>query len=106
MTLNFGPTQVVSADGVTLLPSFMPVATQAAIKGLTPQQMEGLGFTLILNNTYHLNLRPGIEVLRAAGGAHRLQGWNHNLLTVRVVPAKSISLFTVRRTAGAFSLCP
>ncbi|KAI9433350.1 tRNA-guanine(15) transglycosylase-like protein [Lactarius indigo] len=67
--------------GVTLLPTFMPVATQAAIKGLTPQQMEGLGVTLILNNTYHLNLRPGIEVLREAGGAHRLQGWNHNLLT-------------------------
>lgn len=67
--------------GVTLLPTFMPVATQAAIKGLTPQQMEGLGVTLILNNTYHLNLRPGIDVLREAGGAHRLQGWNHNLLT-------------------------
>jgi len=59
----------------------MPVATQAAIKGLTPQQVEGLGITLILNNTYHLNLRPGIKVLRDAGGAHRLQGWNHNLLT-------------------------
>jgi len=61
----------------------MPVATQAAIKGLTPQQVEGLGITLILNNTYHLNLRPGIEVLQKAGGAHRLQGWNHNILTVR-----------------------
>jgi queuine tRNA-ribosyltransferase catalytic subunit len=70
-------------DGVTLLPTFMPVATQAAIKGLTPQQIEGLGITLILNNTYHLNLRPGIKVLQEAGGAHRLQGWNHNLLTVR-----------------------
>ncbi|KAH8982913.1 Queuine tRNA-ribosyltransferase [Lactarius hatsudake] len=81
MALNTSPTQAVSADGVTLLPTFMPVATQAAIKGLTPQQMEGLGVTLILNNTYHLNLRPGIEVLREAGGAHRLQGWNHNLLT-------------------------
>jgi queuine tRNA-ribosyltransferase catalytic subunit len=61
----------------------MPVATQAAIKGLTPQQVEGLGITLILNNTYHLNLRPGIKVLREAGGAHRLQGWTHNILTVR-----------------------
>jgi len=56
MTLNFAPTQVVSADGATLLPSFMPVATQVAIKGLTPQQMGGLGFTFILNNAYHLNL--------------------------------------------------
>ncbi|KAH9987946.1 tRNA-guanine transglycosylase [Russula compacta] len=69
------------AHGVTLLPTFMPVATQAAVKGLTPQQVEGLGITLILNNTYHLNLRPGIKVLQEAGGAHRLQGWNHNLLT-------------------------
>ncbi|KAH9984190.1 tRNA-guanine transglycosylase [Russula vinacea] len=69
------------SHGVTSLPTFMPVATQAAIKGVTPQQVEGLGITLILNNTYHLNLRPGIRVLREAGGAHRFQGWNHNLLT-------------------------
>ncbi len=71
-----------------MLPTFMPVATQAAIKGLTSQQMESLGVTLILNNTYHLNLRPGLEVLTTAGGAHKFQGWNRNLLTVRV-PASS-----------------
>jgi tRNA-guanine family transglycosylase len=70
-------------DGVTMLPTFMPVATQAAIKGLTPQQVELLGVTLILNNTYHLNLRPGLKVLNEAGGAHRFQGWHRNLLTVR-----------------------
>ena len=73
-------------DGVTMLPTFMPVATQAAIKGLTPQQVEALGVNLILNNTYHLNLRPGIEVLKEAGGAHKFQGWNHNLLTVVCFP--------------------
>ncbi|EPQ57230.1 Queuine tRNA-ribosyltransferase [Gloeophyllum trabeum ATCC 11539] len=67
--------------GVTALPAFMPVATQAAIKGLTPQQVESLGITLILNNTYHLNLRPGTKVLQEAGGAHKFQGWRHNLLT-------------------------
>ena len=65
-----------------MLPTFMPVATQAAIKGLTPHQVEALGITLILNNTYHLNLRPGIKVLKEVGGAHKFQGWNHNLLTV------------------------
>lgn len=65
-----------------MLPTFMPVATQAAIKGLTPQQMESLGVTLMLNNTYHLNLRPGLKVLNAAGGAHKFQGWKKNLLTV------------------------
>lgn len=69
-----------------MLPTFMPVATQAAIKGLTSQQMESLGVTLILNNTYHLNLRPGLEVLNAAGGAHVFQGWDRNLLTVSVPP--------------------
>jgi queuine tRNA-ribosyltransferase len=68
------------AHGVTMLPAFMPVATQAAIKGLTPQQVESLGITLMLNNTYHLNLRPGIKVLDEAGGAHKFQGWNRNLL--------------------------
>ena len=82
---KFGRPQNIGLDGVTSLPTFMPVATQAAIKGVTPQQAEGLGITLILNNTYHLNLRPGIKVLREAGGAHRLQGWNHNLLTVRYI---------------------
>ena len=71
------------AHGVTMLPTFMPVATQAAIKGLTPQQVEALGVTLILNNTYHLNLRPGIEILKEAGGAHKFQNWPRNLLTVR-----------------------
>jgi tRNA-guanine family transglycosylase len=73
---------MIILDGVTMLPTFMPVATQAAIKGLTPQQMEALGVTLILNNTYHLNLRPGIKTLNEAGGAHKFQGWKRNLLTV------------------------
>ncbi|KAI0289777.1 tRNA-guanine transglycosylase [Multifurca ochricompacta] len=95
------------AHGVTLLPTFMPVATQAAIKGLTPQQVEGLGITLILNNTYHLNLRPGIKVLREVGGAHQLQGWNHNLLTdsggFQLV---SLSKFTKITEEGALFASP
>ncbi|KZT57735.1 tRNA-guanine transglycosylase [Calocera cornea HHB12733] len=69
------------AHGTTYLPTFMPVATQGALKGLTSQQVEALGVTLILNNTYHLNLRPGTKVLDAAGGAHKFQGWRKNLLT-------------------------
>ncbi|KAK1218486.1 hypothetical protein PQX77_018812 [Marasmius sp. AFHP31] len=85
----------------------MPVATQAAIKGLTPEQVESLGITLILNNTYHLNLRPGIEVLNAAGGAHKFQGWNHNLLTdsggFQLV---SLSKFTTITEEGALFQSP
>lgn len=50
---------------------------------LTSQQTEELGITLLLNNTYHLNLRPGTKVLDAAPGAHTFQGWRKNILTVR-----------------------
>ncbi|KAI0478802.1 Queuine tRNA-ribosyltransferase [Xylariaceae sp. FL0804] len=72
LTLPHGPVQ---------LPMFMPVATQASLKGLTPEQLEETGCRLCLNNTYHLGLKPGQEVLNAIGGAHKLQGWKHNLLT-------------------------
>ncbi|KAI5459782.1 queuine tRNA-ribosyltransferase [Mariannaea sp. PMI_226] len=67
--------------GQVQLPMFMPVATQASLKGLTPEQLEETGCRLCLNNTYHLGLKPGQEVLDAVGGAHKLQGWNHNILT-------------------------
>ncbi|KAK6852605.1 queuine tRNA-ribosyltransferase [Apiospora arundinis] len=72
LTLPHGPVQ---------LPMFMPVATQASLKGLTPEQLEETGCRLCLNNTYHLGLKPGQEVLAAIGGAHKLQGWKHNILT-------------------------
>ncbi|KAH0598919.1 hypothetical protein MHUMG1_03031 [Metarhizium humberi] len=72
LTLPHGPVQ---------LPMFMPVATQASLKGITPQQLEETGCRLCLNNTYHLGLKPGQEVLDAIGGAHKFQGWKHNLLT-------------------------
>lgn len=59
----------------------MPVATQASLKGITPEQLEESTCRLCLNNTYHLGLKPGQEVLDAVGGAHKLQGWKHNILT-------------------------
>ncbi len=59
----------------------MPVATQASLKGLTPEQLEETGCKLCLNNTYHLGLKPGQAVLDTIGGAHKLQGWNSNILT-------------------------
>ncbi|EAU91219.2 queuine tRNA-ribosyltransferase [Coprinopsis cinerea okayama7 len=90
-----------------MLPTFMPVATQAAIKGLSAQQVEALGVSLILNNTYHLNLRPGLDVLNAAGGAHKFQGWNRNLLTdsggFQLV---SLSKFTKITEEGALFASP
>jgi queuine tRNA-ribosyltransferase len=59
----------------------MPVATQASLKGLTPEQLEDTSCRLCLNNTYHLGLKPGQHVLDTIGGAHKLQGWNYNILT-------------------------
>ncbi|QSL67185.1 hypothetical protein MERGE_001575 [Pneumocystis wakefieldiae] len=62
-------------------PVFMPVATQATLKGITSKQLERLGCRLILNNTYHLGLRPGQSILDSIGGAHIFQQWPYNLLT-------------------------
>ncbi|GAM88389.1 hypothetical protein ANO11243_064220 [Dothideomycetidae sp. 11243] len=67
--------------GPVSLPIFMPVATQASLKGLTPQQLAQTSCRLCLNNTYHLGLKPGQPVLDAIGGAHKLQSWPHNILT-------------------------
>ncbi|EFQ91962.1 hypothetical protein PTT_11067 [Pyrenophora teres f. teres 0-1] len=67
--------------GPVPLPIFMPVATQASLKGLTPDQLQDQGCRLCLNNTYHLGLKPGQATLDAIGGAHKLQSWPHNILT-------------------------
>ncbi|KAL8853147.1 MAG: hypothetical protein Q9221_002029 [Calogaya cf. arnoldii] len=67
--------------GPVSLPIFQPVATQASLKGLTPEQLAQTGCNLCLNNTYHLGLKPGQEALEKIGGAHKLQGWNGNILT-------------------------
>ena len=72
---------MVLPHGPVPLPMFMPVATQASLKGLTPAQLKQTGCNLCLNNTYHLGLKPGQETLEKVGGAHALQGWNGNILT-------------------------
>ena len=59
----------------------MPVGTQATVKAMTPQEIAGIGFKLILGNTYHLHLRPGEELISRAGGLHKFQGWEGALLT-------------------------
>ncbi len=57
--------------GDLLTPVFAPVGTQATVKTLTPQQVEGVGASLVLSNTYHLYLRPGDELVRDMGGLHQ-----------------------------------
>ncbi len=67
--------------GVVDTPAFMPVATQGSVKGVTPQELRELGADIILGNTYHLYLRPGIEVIEAAAGLHEFMGWKGPILT-------------------------
>lgn len=62
-------------------PVFMPVGTNATVKAITSEQLEALGVNLILGNTYHLFLRPGLEVLERCGGLHSFMSWPHNILT-------------------------
>ncbi|CAD5228501.1 unnamed protein product [Bursaphelenchus xylophilus] len=67
--------------GPVSTPVFMPVGTQGTMKGILPDQMKDLGCEIYLNNTYHLGHRPGYKLLKAAGGVHKFQQWNGNLLT-------------------------
>src|SRR5436305_7797554 len=62
-------------------PMFMPVGTQATVKGITPDQLKAVGATIILGNTYHLALRPGDERVAELGGLHRFMGWDGAILT-------------------------
>ena len=69
------------AHGVIQTPAFMPVGTYGAVKGMRPQQVEDSGADVILGNTFHLWLRPGLDVIQAHGGLHRFVGWNKPILT-------------------------
>jgi queuine tRNA-ribosyltransferase len=62
-------------------PAFMPVGTQATVKGITPDQLVATGSRMILANTFHLALRPGEDVVARAGGLHRFMGWDGPILT-------------------------
>jgi queuine tRNA-ribosyltransferase len=67
--------------GVVDTPAFMPVGTYGSVKAMTPEELEGLGAQIILGNTFHLLLRPGIDVIRAHGGLHRFTHWERPILT-------------------------
>src|ERR1700722_14081754 len=69
------------ARGVIQTPVFMPVGTQASVKALDPRELHEMGTQIILGNTYHLNLRPGLDIIRAAGGMHKFMNWEKPILT-------------------------
>ncbi|MCX7892752.1 MAG: tRNA guanosine(34) transglycosylase Tgt [Burkholderiales bacterium] len=69
------------AHGEVETPVFMPVGTYGTVKAMSPAELEDAGATIVLGNTFHLWLRPGLDVIRAHGGLHRFMGWRRPLLT-------------------------
>jgi len=67
--------------GIVQTPAFMPVGTNATVKAMAPEDLQAMGFKIILANTYHLYLRPGPEIIKSAGGLHGFSGWKGNFLT-------------------------
>jgi queuine tRNA-ribosyltransferase len=72
---------VTLAHGSVETPAFMPVGTYGAVKTLSPAELQEIGAHIVLGNTFHLWLRPGLEVIEAHGGLHRFMGWDRPLLT-------------------------
>ena len=64
-----------------LTPLFMPVGTQATVKAQLPQTLEDSGSQILLANTYHLLLRPGLDVFRSTGGIHKFMSWPRSVLS-------------------------
>jgi queuine tRNA-ribosyltransferase len=73
--------EIVTRHGTIQTPVFMPVGTLASVKSLTTAQLQQLGPEIILNNTYHLMLRPGADLVEKLGGVHKFMGWDRAVLT-------------------------
>jgi queuine tRNA-ribosyltransferase len=73
--------ELVTSHGIVPTPVFMPVGSQGSVKTLTPEEVREAGTTMLLANTYHLYLRPGIPVIEKAGGLHKFMAWDGPVLT-------------------------
>ena len=73
--------RLTTSRGAVDTPVFMPVGTQGSVKALDPRELQEMGTQIILGNTYHLHIRPGLDIIRAAGGLHRFINWTAPLLT-------------------------
>jgi queuine tRNA-ribosyltransferase len=73
--------RLTTRHGVIDTPVFMPVGTLGSVKSLTTEQLKALGPQIILNNTYHLMLRPGVDLIEKLGGAHKFESWDGAILT-------------------------
>ena len=73
--------KVHTPHGTFMTPAFMPVGTQASVKGMSPEEVSGMGAGIMLSNTYHLWLRPGSDIVAKAGGLHKFMNWHKPILT-------------------------
>ena len=73
--------QLHLAHGTVQTPAFMPVGTYGTVKAMSPLELTEIGFEMVLSNTFHLWLRPGLEVIEKFGGLHRFMGWDKPILT-------------------------
>lgn len=73
--------RIHTTRGTIETPVYMPVGTQASVKALDPRELVEMGTQIILGNTYHLSIRPGMEIMQAAGGLHQFMNWHQPILT-------------------------
>ena len=72
---------LVTSRGEIPTPAFMPIGTYGAVKTLSPRDLKEIGADVILGNTYHLYLRPGMDIIKDAGGLHKFMAWESPILT-------------------------
>jgi queuine tRNA-ribosyltransferase len=85
---------LTTAHGAVPTPAFMPVGTKATVKGVDPEELRGLGATIILSNSYHLHFRPGAQLIAELGGLHRFMAWDGPILT----DSGGFQVFSLRHT--------
>jgi queuine tRNA-ribosyltransferase len=72
---------ITTPHGNIETPAFVPVGTQASVKSLSPEEIDKVGTQLFFVNTYHMYLRPGIDIIKQFGGLHSFMHWNKPLIT-------------------------
>src|ERR671925_983934 len=73
--------RLITAHGAIETPAFMPVGTQGSVKGVSPRELCELNAQIVLGNTYHLFVRPGLDVIKHFGGLHNFMNWDGPILT-------------------------
>ena len=73
--------ELVTPHGIVPTPVFAPVGSQATVKAVSPEELKNIGISIVVANTYHLYLRPGIDTIKAMGGLHKFMAWDRALLT-------------------------